>query len=210
MRPRPKPPIESLVELQTESATLNVRHLTTYRYARPVEFGEHRMMMRPRDGHDQRLVSADLEIEPEPKRLRWLYDAFDNCVAVATFSGSTKLLRVENRFRVERVVEDDLPGGEIDPRAQALSFFLRCRRNCRTSARAMERLYNDPAGDLDRWVRRFLSRCRRRDADEPPPDDADLRDQGRLFLRAARRIRRAVAAAHARSAAAAVAATSRS
>ena len=52
--------IES-VELQTGMATLNVRHLTTYRYARPVEFGEHRMMMRPRDGHDQRLLVIRLE-----------------------------------------------------------------------------------------------------------------------------------------------------
>ena len=41
-------------------AVLNVRHVTTYRYARPVEFGEHRMMMRPRDGHDQRLVASEL------------------------------------------------------------------------------------------------------------------------------------------------------
>ena len=44
--------------MQAASAILNVRHLTTYRYKRPVEFGDHRMMMRPRDGHDQRLLSA--------------------------------------------------------------------------------------------------------------------------------------------------------
>ena len=40
--------------MQAGRAILNVRHLTTYRYKRPVEFGDHRMMMRPRDGHDQR------------------------------------------------------------------------------------------------------------------------------------------------------------
>ena len=87
--------------MQAGRAILNVRHLTTYRYKRPVEFGDHRMMMRPRDGHDQRLLSSDLEIEPEPRRLRWLYDTFDNCVAVASFSGSWTSLRVENRFSVE-------------------------------------------------------------------------------------------------------------
>jgi len=35
---------------------LTVTHTTTYRYANPVTFGEHRMMMRPRDSHDLRLM----------------------------------------------------------------------------------------------------------------------------------------------------------
>jgi hypothetical protein len=34
---------------------LTVHHATTYRYAEPVGFGEHRLMMRPRDSHDLRL-----------------------------------------------------------------------------------------------------------------------------------------------------------
>jgi hypothetical protein len=32
---------------------LTIKHITTYRYKQPVRFGEHRMMLRPRDGHDQ-------------------------------------------------------------------------------------------------------------------------------------------------------------
>src|SRR2546427_325514 len=32
---------------------LTVRHITTYRYKQPVSFGEHRMMLRPRESHDQ-------------------------------------------------------------------------------------------------------------------------------------------------------------
>ncbi len=133
---------------------MNVRHLTTYRYKRPVEFGDHRMMMRPREGHDLRLLSSGLEIEPEPRRLRWFYDAFDNCVAVASFAGSSTSLRIENRFTVERI-EDDQPGGEIDPRAQFFPFSY-APEELPDVARAMERFYSDPAGDLDRWVRQFL------------------------------------------------------
>ena len=68
----PERHIES-VELQSGRAILNVRHLTVYRYARPVEFGDHRMMMRPRDGHDQRLLSSELDIDPEPRRSRITY-----------------------------------------------------------------------------------------------------------------------------------------
>ena len=143
------------VELQSAGAILNVRHLTTYRYKRPVEFGDHRMMMRPRDGHDQRLLLSELDIDPEPRRLRWLYDTFDNCVAIASFSGAWTSLRIENRFTVERIV-DEQPGGEIDPRAQFFPFSY-LPEELPDIARAMERLYSDPAGDLDRWVRQFVT-----------------------------------------------------
>ena len=62
---------------------LTVRHLTTYSYASPVRLGEHRMMLRPRDSNDQRLLKASLKIAPRPHRLRWIHDVFDNCVAIA-------------------------------------------------------------------------------------------------------------------------------
>jgi hypothetical protein len=49
----------------------------------PVSFGEHRMMFRPRDSYDQKLLEAQVEITPEPSRLRWIHDAFGNCAAIA-------------------------------------------------------------------------------------------------------------------------------
>ena len=52
---------------------LSVKHVTTYSYSTPVQLGEHRMMMRPRDSNDQRLLSASLTIEPEPSRLHWIH-----------------------------------------------------------------------------------------------------------------------------------------
>ena len=45
---------------------LKVSHITTYDYANPVTFGEHRMMFRPRDSHDLRILSTNLIIEPQP------------------------------------------------------------------------------------------------------------------------------------------------
>ena len=48
-------------------SSLTIRHVTTYRYRQPVAFGEHRMMLRPRDSHDQRVIEARLEISPEPR-----------------------------------------------------------------------------------------------------------------------------------------------
>src|SRR5258705_11806323 len=76
--------------------TLTIRHVTTYRYRRPVAFGEHRMMLRPRDSHDQRVIEASLEISPEPRSLRFGQDAFGNHVGIARFSGRSKELCFES------------------------------------------------------------------------------------------------------------------
>ena len=79
---------------------LTVTHTTTYRYANPVRFGEHRMMMRPRDSHDLRLLETALVIRPAGK-IRWIHDVFRNSVAIARFDKPAAELHVESRFRAE-------------------------------------------------------------------------------------------------------------
>ena len=66
---------------------LTIRHLTTYHYKQPVAFGEHRMMLRPRDDDDQKVLESELEITPEPSQLAWTQDIFGNHVAIARFAG---------------------------------------------------------------------------------------------------------------------------
>ena len=61
----------------TDGRSLRVRHVTVYRYADPVRLGEHRMMFRPRESHDLRLLDSTLTIDPAPLQLRWLHDVFD-------------------------------------------------------------------------------------------------------------------------------------
>jgi hypothetical protein len=63
-----------------------VRHCTSYRYRQAVGFGEHRLMFRPRDSYDQRLLSASLVSTPEAENVRWTHDVFGNCVAHLTFT----------------------------------------------------------------------------------------------------------------------------
>src|ERR1700736_5998045 len=81
--------------------SLTIHHVTRYRYRKPVAFGEHRMMLRPRDSHDQRVIEARLEISPEPRNLRFVQDAFGNHVGIARFSGRSKELRFESIVRLE-------------------------------------------------------------------------------------------------------------
>ena len=81
--------------------SLIIRHVTTYRYRQPVAFGEHRMMLRPRDSHDQRVIEASLEISPEPRSLRFIQDAFGNHVGIARFSSRSKELCFESAVSLE-------------------------------------------------------------------------------------------------------------
>ncbi len=137
---------------------LTVRHLTTYSYAAPVRLGEHRMMLRPRDSNDQRLLKANLEIKPRPYRLRWIHDVFDNCVAIADFSGDTRRLEVENTIMLEHIAPDE-PDFLLEDRARYYPFSYDAE-DMPDLARAVERHYPDPNGDLERWVRQFVNQGR--------------------------------------------------
>ena len=53
------------------------------------------MLFRPRDSHDQRLISAEIAISPKPSAMRWIHDVFGNCVAIVSFDEKAKELRFE-------------------------------------------------------------------------------------------------------------------
>lgn len=68
---------------------LHVHHRTTYRYSRPVAFGEHRWLFRPRDSFEQRLIRAEHSVSPSPVQTRWLHDVFGNQWATLEFDPTT-------------------------------------------------------------------------------------------------------------------------
>lgn len=96
---------------------LRIKHRTTYSYSAPMAFGEHRLMMRPRDSHDLRLVSATLTISPTAK-LRWVHDPFGNSVAIAEFGDASTELSIESEIVIERY-PDDTTSVEIWPMRRA-------------------------------------------------------------------------------------------
>ncbi len=104
---------------------LRITHVTEYRYSQPVQLGEHRLLFRPRDSHDLRLVSATLKVEPQPV-LRWLHDVFQNSVAVATFPGETRKLRIESQVVIDHYGLDS-PDFPIEPPAARTPFTYSAR-----------------------------------------------------------------------------------
>jgi transglutaminase-like putative cysteine protease len=123
-----------------------------YRYSKPVGLGEHRMMFRPRESHDLKLVKAKLEITPAPASLRWLHDVFDNSVAVATFDGSTKELRFDSTVTLEHV-ETTLPDYALEEYSKAYPFHY-SEDELPNLVRALVHHY--PSDDVRRWAGQFL------------------------------------------------------
>jgi transglutaminase-like putative cysteine protease len=131
-----------------------VRHVTTYRYKQPVGFGEHRMMFRPRDSYDQRLLASDLAITPQPASLRWIHDVFGNCVALARFSGRAAELRFESHMRLEHS-PSNAPDFQMDEPAKTYPVSYDAEE-LPDLARSMEAHYPDPDRAVHAWARQFL------------------------------------------------------
>jgi transglutaminase-like putative cysteine protease len=133
---------------------LKVRHVTTYRYKQPVSFGEHRMMLRPRDSYDQRLLEARLHIDPEPSALNWMHDPFGNCVAIARFSGRADKLVFDSTIRLDHERNNAL---EFQVDDYALDYpFSYSSEEAPDLSRCIERQYLDRDREVDCWAHQFL------------------------------------------------------
>ncbi len=132
---------------------LTVTHTTVYRYRRPVRFGEHRLMFRPRDSHDLRLVDSVLTISP-PADVRWLHDVFSNSIAIASFEDAAEELSLESYIVLEHFGLPD-PEFDIEPYAQTYPFSYPAEEIA-DLGRLVERDYPDPDRKVDAWVKGFL------------------------------------------------------
>lgn len=133
---------------------LIVNHKTTYTYDRPVSFGEHRLMFRPRDSHDLRLLDAKLTIQP-PAQVRWIHDVFSNSVAVASFEGPSDQLLFESTIVIDRYPLSGLDFA-IEEFAQRIPFSYPASE-VPDLGRTIERHYADPERIVTEWTRRFLN-----------------------------------------------------
>ncbi|ARO24152.1 transglutaminase family protein [Rhizobium sp. S9] len=132
----------------------SVRHITSYRYRRDVDFGEHRLMFRPRDSFDQRLIEASLTTYPEQSHVRWIHDVFGNCVALVDFLRPSAELRFETWITLDHTPQL-APDIRIDEAALSYPFSYD-KDEVADLAPAMQRHYPDPGDEVGRWARRFV------------------------------------------------------
>ncbi len=98
-----------------------IKHLTTYRYRKPVAFGEHRMMLRPRDDGDQVVLGTEIDILPAPSRLSWTQDRLGNHVATAEFAKRSSELRFQSTIRLDHAPMN-FAAHDIADHARVFSF----------------------------------------------------------------------------------------
>jgi len=111
------------------STQYDIRHTTIYRYNEPVSFGLHRVMFRPRDSHDLRVLATDLQVSPAA-HTRLIQDPHSNSVALVQPMGEATELRIVCSFTIETVpaaAQDQLA---IDPAGPSP---IRCRTGSTSS-----------------------------------------------------------------------------
>jgi transglutaminase-like putative cysteine protease len=133
---------------------LRVVHNTTYQYRAPVELGEHRLMSRPRDSHDLRLLDTTLLIDPPASSIRWIHDVFGNSIALVLFDRPSDKLVFESGFRAEHypVPPQQL---ELDAYAARLPFSYPAAEAL-DLGHTKERHYPDPEHRIDSWARAIV------------------------------------------------------
>jgi hypothetical protein len=92
---------------------LHIIHDTTYRYRKAVRFGPHRLVLRPREGHDVHIEQIRVEIEPEFE-LEWSRDLFGNCVATAHILSPAEHLRVHSEVLLHQTASFPLRSARRD------------------------------------------------------------------------------------------------
>ena len=84
-----------------------ILHRTAYVYSGPVQLGSHSLRLRPREGHDLRIESSLMAIQPEASLL-WHRDVEGNSVAIATFASPANQLRIESTLIVQQYDQQPL------------------------------------------------------------------------------------------------------
>ena len=131
----------------------DITHTTTYRYSKPVRFGEHRVMFRPRDSHDLRVLATDLQVSPE-FMVRMIQDPHSNSVALVQPLVPATELKIVCSFTIEHAQTLNLelplaPSAEVFPFAYSLEERFDLEQYLRPH-------HDDPGGHLTAWARQFI------------------------------------------------------
>jgi len=141
---------------------LTITHETRYTYERPIEFGEHRLMLRPRDSHAIRVVEASMVVSPAGSK-RWIFDALGNCVCLFTPQGTSDTLSIVSKLIIDRFPAPLTYVRPDDPHTAMPIVYPVEDRIVLTPF--ITPVVEDPDGSVFRWVSGHLKRH-----DEPALD----------------------------------------
>ncbi|WP_435259946.1 transglutaminase family protein [Thioclava sp. FR2] len=134
-------------------ACFDIVHTTTYRYRQKVPLGPHRLMLRPRETRELRLLAHALSTSPMAT-VTWAHDVADNAIATAFFDGLTDHLVIESRSTVD-LTAPAWPVFAIAASAARYPFAYAADDWTDLGALTVPQ-YSDPDGRLARWVEGFI------------------------------------------------------
>ncbi len=131
---------------------LRIQHRTTYRYAQTVGFGPHRLMLRPREGHDIHIVESVLQISPS-HQINWIRDVYGNSIAVVRFSAPASELMVYSDLVLNHY-ESNPFDFSIEP--EALSYpFVYPDETARELSSLIQLVYPHDEARVRGWLGQF-------------------------------------------------------
>ena len=86
---------------------LKILHRTFYNFGSPVQLQPHRLLLRPREGPRLHIESFTLSLNPMAQ-IRWHRDAYDNSVAMASFSAPAAHMAIISECVVQQFDETPL------------------------------------------------------------------------------------------------------
>ena len=131
---------------------IKITHTTRYRYPRPVRLNEHKLLLRPREGHDIRIASSRLGIHPGHQVL-WHRDVQGNSVAMVSFDEETDFLEIDSEVVIEHY-EDTPVDFSLDRRAAQYPFQYDAGERADLTP-FMQPLFTQHIGTLRDWIDGF-------------------------------------------------------
>ena len=139
---------------------LTINHETVYRYSKPTRFGQHRLVLRPREGHDLQIESMVLSITPGFS-IEWSRDVFGNSVALVEFLESATELRILSSVVIRRAVRT--PPASAGPYMVAYPVLYDELEQTVASAYQVP-TYPDELAQVSGWVKKVLAGSESTDA----------------------------------------------
>jgi transglutaminase-like putative cysteine protease len=131
---------------------LQIKHQTIYEYSNAVEFLPHKLLLRPREGHDIRIESSRLKISPSHK-VKWHRDVNDNSVAVVNFLEPDARAAFLSEVIIEHYEESPLDF-LIEPCAVNFPFHYDATEGTDLMPYQMS-IFPDEIKELRQWINRF-------------------------------------------------------
>ena len=132
---------------------LKIHHKTTYRFRQPVSLLPHRLMLRPRESRDVRVISSTLTLTPTAT-VTWAQDVSGNAVATATFAGMAESLLIDS---VTEIQLNAVAWPVFDITGSAIFYPFQYSDDEWTDLGALAtQQYPDGDGRLRNWARGFV------------------------------------------------------